>query len=105
ISQEIERHPAPELREVTASAETIRRMITGKVLAVDQDRVQAVFLALCKMAKVDPDAPRWDEYDGEESETNWQYVQRLWDTALEEEGNAPSFPEDPWARDSGSGDE
>jgi hypothetical protein len=93
ISQEIDRHPDPDLKEITASAETIRRMITGKVLPVERDRVYVVFRVLCELGKVNRDDPRWDSYDGdEEVETNWQYVQRLWDTALEEEADAPSFP-------------
>ena len=51
ISQAIERHPDPRLHEVTASAETIRRMITGKVLAVDRDRVQAASSRSAKWLK------------------------------------------------------
>lgn len=93
ISQEIERNPEPGLKEVTASAETIRRMITGKVLPVERDRVHVVFRVLCELGKVSPDDSRWDSYDrDEEVETNWQCVQRLWDTALEEEADAPPFP-------------
>lgn len=95
ISQAIERHSAPGISRVTASAETIRRMITGKVLPVERDRVRAVFRVLCELGEIDPDAPRWDEsygrYEGPD-ETNWQYLERLWDTALEEEADAPPFP-------------
>ena len=93
ISQAIERHSDPEISRVTASAETIRRMITGKVLPVERDRVRAVFHVFCELGGIDPDATRWHEYDrDEEPETNWQYVERLWDTALEEEADAPPFP-------------
>jgi len=124
ISQAIERDPDPELKEVTASAETIRRMITGKVLPVERDRVHAVFRVFCELGEIDPDASRWSEYDRyEEVETNWQYVQRLWDAALEEEADAPPFPRptpppppeptprtssaktDPWTNDGGYSDE
>jgi hypothetical protein len=85
ISQAIERHPDPRLVKVTASAETVRRMITGKVLPVNRDRVYAVFRVLCDMAEVDPDAERWGERDHrDDTETNWQYLQGLWDAALEE---------------------
>jgi len=37
---------------------------------------------------------RWEEdtYGREDTETNWQYVQRLWDTALEEQADPPPFP-------------
>jgi CRP/FNR family cyclic AMP-dependent transcriptional regulator len=75
-----------DLREITASVETVRRMVTGIVLPADQDRVYAVFRVLCEMADIDPDAPRWGDSDVP-SYTNWQHLQRLWDTALEgEEG-------------------
>lgn len=116
ISQAVERHTDPGISRVTASAETVRRMITGKVLPVERDRVRAVFRVLCELGGIDPGATRWDgEYDRyDEPETNWQYVERLWDTALEEEADAPPFPrpappppepaprtslpqEDPWA--------
>jgi hypothetical protein len=124
ISQAIERHSDPEINRVTASAETVRRMITGKVLPVERDRVRAVFRVLCEIGAIDPDTSRWDEYDRyEEPETNWQYVARLWDTALEEEADAPPFPrpvpppppeptrqtslphDDPWGSDSKLTDE
>ena len=122
VSQAIERHPDPRLDKVTASAETVRRMITGKVLPVDRNRVYAVFHVLCEMSKTDPDASRWDGYD-DDHETNWQYLQGLWDSALEEDDSAPSLPrptpppapepapparraaEDPWASDAGYSDE
>jgi hypothetical protein len=121
ISQAIERDPDPRLHEVTASAETIRRMITGKVLAVDRDRVQAVFLALCEMAEIGPDDPNYSDYGGYgEPESNWHCVRRLWDIALEEEADAPPLPEpvpepaptastrvspDPWSSDQPYSDE
>ena len=55
ISQAVAKHPDPRVREITASAETVRRMITGKVLPADRDRVHAVFRALCELAEIDPD--------------------------------------------------
>jgi hypothetical protein len=126
ISQAIERHADPRLDKVTASAETVRRMITGKVLP-ERERLYAVFRVLCDMAEVDPDAERWED-DGRysnypDTETNWQYLRRLWDAALEDESDAPPLPrptppppepepakgnsraaaasDDPWARDGG----
>ena len=60
ISQAIERHPDPRLDKVTASAETVRRMITGKVLP-ERERLYAVFRVLCDMAEVDPDAEHWED--------------------------------------------
>jgi len=64
VSQAVERHQDPRLVKVTASAETVRRMITGKVLPVDRDRVYAVFHVLCEMSEIDPGAPRWDDDGG-----------------------------------------
>jgi hypothetical protein len=96
-----------DLKEVTASTETIRRMLTGAVLTTDRDRVYAVFVTLCEMAGTEPHGQRWnDPYSDEE--TNWQCLRRLWDTALEEDAAAPSQPrsgfsqdkgDDPWAAD------
>ena len=128
ISQAVAKHPDPRVREITASAETVRRMITGKVLPADRDRVHAVFRALCELAEIDPDGQQdhQGDYDSRYDpppETNWQCVQRLWDAALEEEADAPPLPrpapppppapaprarpanEDPWANDSGYTDE
>jgi hypothetical protein len=132
ISQAIERHADPRLDKVTASPETVRRMITGKVLP-ERERLYAVFRVLCDMADVDPDALRDDDrgdYDPRYElppETNWEYLRRLWDTALEDESDAPPLPrptppppepkpapakknpwagnDDPWNRDSGYSDE
>jgi hypothetical protein len=95
ISQAIERHPDPRLDKVTASAETVRRMITGKVLP-ERERLYAVFRVLCDMAEVDPDAEHWDD-DGRynnysDPESHWQYLRQLWDNALEDESDAPPLP-------------
>jgi hypothetical protein len=76
VSQAVERHQDPRLVKVTASAETVRRMITGKVLPVDRDRVYAVFHVLCEMSEIDPGAPRWSDYDNDE--TNWEHLRTLW---------------------------
>lgn len=43
---------------MTASPETVRRMITGKALP-ERDRLYAVFRVLCDMAEVNPDAEHW----------------------------------------------
>ncbi len=129
ISQAIERHADPRLDKVTASPETVRRMIIGKVLP-EQDRLYAVFRVLCDMAEVDPGAERWDDdggYSHSDPESNWQYLRQLWDTALEDESDAPPLPRptppppesapakqdpwaatasnDPWTRDSRYSDE
>ena len=109
----------------------------GKVLP-EQERLYAVFRVLCDMAEVDPGAERWDDdggYSHPDPESNWQYLRQLWDTALEDESDAPPLPrptppppepkpapapapapakqspwaatasDDPWNRDSGYTDE
>jgi hypothetical protein len=93
-----------ELKEVTASQETVRRMLRGRTLPTDWDRVFAVFFVLCEMGNINPEDERWeDSYNG--SESNADYLKRLWDTALEEDPNPLPIPqpagrgpvEDPWA--------
>jgi hypothetical protein len=101
ISEMIDNHADPAISKVTATPETVRRMITGKVLPVEVARVRAVFIIFCELGGVDPDEMRWDNYRNDESETNWQYLRRLWDEALEEQpvSRAPMRNEDPWATD------
>jgi hypothetical protein len=79
----------PDLKEVTASQETVRRMLRGMVLPTDWDRVYAVLFVLCEMGNIDPEAERWEEPGYNESETNSEYLKRLWDNALEAEPNPP----------------
>jgi hypothetical protein len=110
VSEAIDNHADPEIRKVTASPETVRRMITGKVLPVEIGRVRAVFIIFCELSGEDPEGLRWSSYrnnydDDYADETNWQYVRRLWDLALEEEPALPApvrtlaRSEDPWAKD------
>ena len=102
ISEMIDNHADPEISKVTATAETVRRMITGKVLPVEVARVRAVFIIFCELGGVDPDESRWEDYRGDgPDETNWQYLRRLWDEALEEQpvSRVPARNEDPWATD------
>jgi hypothetical protein len=93
ISKAVEDHDDLRVKKVTASAETVRRMITGKVIP-EQERLYAVFRVLCDMAEVNPDAERWEDDGGysHDSDSNWQYLRQLWDTALENESDAPSLP-------------
>jgi hypothetical protein len=113
-----------DLKEVTASQETVRRMLKGMVLPTDWDRVYAVFFVLCEMGSIDPDADRWSNEDtryDDKPESNSEYLNRLWDVALEAEPNPPPLPrplprpatsqqahrgygqDDPWATDAPSG--
>jgi hypothetical protein len=95
-----------DLKEVTASQETVRRMLRGMALPADWDRVYAVFFVLCEMAGIDPEADRWEEPGYGESESKTGYLRRLWDEALEAPPPVPrpAVPrqasrgyEDPWA--------
>jgi hypothetical protein len=111
-----------DLKEVTASQETIRRILRGIVIPVDWNRVNAVFQVFCEIGEIDPDADRWEDshYGGSSEENNRENVRRLWDAALEEEPNpspiprptpprpdpalaASRFAGDPWARENSPG--
>lgn len=108
-SRRIEGHP-DLTREVTASQETVRRMLRGMVLPTDWNRVYAVFYVFCEMGGIDPEADRWEGDNYGQVESNGDYLKRLWDAALEETPNPPAIPRptpppqvspnlanDPWA--------
>jgi hypothetical protein len=80
-----------DLKEVTASQETVRRILRGIVIPTDWNRVNAVFQVFCEIGEIDPDADRWESRFDEE-ESNREYVRRLWDGALEEEPNPSPIP-------------
>lgn len=89
VSKQIEGRE--DLKEVTASQETVRRILRGIVIPTDWNRLNAVFQVFCEIGEIDPDADRWkDRFDG--SGSNREYVKRLWDAALEEESNPPEIP-------------
>ena len=81
-----------ELKEVTASQETVRRMLRGMTLPTDWDRIYAVFFVFCEMGNINPEAERWDDNSYGDPESNSQCLKRLWDIALEEEPNPPPIP-------------
>ena len=81
-----------DLKEVTASQETVRRLLQGMVLPTNWDRVYAVFFVLCEMGDIDPGAERWSGPRYDDSETNSEHLRRLWDEALEAEPNPPPIP-------------
>ncbi|MEU4411540.1 hypothetical protein AB0F88_44165 [Streptosporangium sp. NPDC023963] len=108
VSRAIEDHT--DLKEVTASQETVRRMLRGMVLPTDWNRVYAVFYVFCEMGGIDPESDRWENDNYREVESNGDYLKRLWDAALEETPHPPSIPRpsrpqqvtpdlgrDPWA--------
>jgi hypothetical protein len=87
-----------DLKEVTASQETVRRVLRGMVIPTDWNRVNAIFQVFCEEGGIDPE-------DG------------LWDRALEEEPDIAPMPrptpprpepsraatDDPWASEVGNG--
>jgi hypothetical protein len=102
-----------DLKEITASQETVRRMLKGMSLPTDWDRVYAVFFVLCEMGNIAPHVDRWEDSSYNDPESNSEYLKRLWDDALEAEPNALRIPRpaasrqadqsygeaDPWASD------
>ena len=81
-----------DLKEVTASQETVRRILRGTVVPTDWNRVNAVFQVLCEVGDIDPDVDRGDGRYDDDAESNREYLRRLWDEALEEEPQAPPIP-------------
>lgn len=80
----------------TASKETIRRMLLGKVLP-QWSTVEVVYLALCDLAGEDPNA---SHHDGGYGYTYRDEISRAWNDAIDEPPNRqiPAVPEDdPWA--------
>jgi hypothetical protein len=101
----------PALREIsravpddspgTASTETIRRMLRGKTVPVHWQTVDAVFTALCQLARVDPDEDIGDGFRGERP-TRRELVEGAWHRALDDPGpraGAAGRVNDPWALD------
>jgi hypothetical protein len=98
----------PGLREIsaavpddspgTASTETIRRILRGKTVPVHWETVDAVFTALCLLAKVDPDEDIGDGWRGE-TVTRRELVEGAWHRALDEPGRRAAPINDPWATD------
>jgi hypothetical protein len=79
----------------TASAETIRRMLHGKVPS-HWTTVEAVMVALCDLADIDPDERRSSEEWGDHT---WrERIESSWHQALD----APPARQDrdPWGSDS-----
>src|SRR5437899_12445580 len=63
-----------DLKEVTASQETVRRILRGTVIPTDWNRVNAVFQIFREIGEIDPDADCW-EYSRLDSErSNREYV-------------------------------
>ena len=91
----------PDLKEITASQETVRRMLRGIVIPTDWNRVNAVFQVFCEIGEIDPGADRWE--DSYSDEKNREYLRRLWDAALEDSrirrrfrGPPRLIPNPPW---------
>lgn len=81
-----------DLGEVTASQETVRRVLRGTVIPTDWRRVNAIFTVLCETGGINPDGERWDDSGYGPGESNREHLQRLWDEALEDQPDAPPVP-------------
>lgn len=68
----------------TASRETIRRMLSGAGVPARWDTVHAVFLVLCELANIKPEAPRWEDDRSGEWETRAQRMEEVWNEALDD---------------------
>lgn len=101
ISAWIAQKNANEETELGASAsiETIRRVMTGRVVPRNWKTVQAIFLALCGLAERDPDQHRWNHYNEDEGEESFRaVVKRYWNDALDDvqlTGSLPARPQPP----------
>src|SRR5690348_16646918 len=59
-----------DLKEVTASQETVRRILRGMVIPTEWNRVNAVFQVFCEIGDIDPNADRWEEDRYSDAESN-----------------------------------
>jgi hypothetical protein len=100
VSRRIEGRP--DLKEVTASQETVRRILRGMVIPTDWNRVNAIFQVFCELSETEPDSDRWEDTSYGDVQTKREHLRQLWDQALEEDPARPSSPrpaDDPWASD------
>ena len=69
----------------TASRETIRRMLVGEVVPAQWHTVNALLVALCKLAQRDPHAERWpDAPGGYEQPTHTEALEAAWHAAIDD---------------------
>ncbi len=69
----------------TASRETIRRMLNGTGIPTHWETVNAVFLALCELAEIDPTEQRGEDSYGDPSPSRVEQMATLWNGALDDE--------------------
>ncbi|MFG1912996.1 hypothetical protein [Kribbella sp. NPDC048928] len=82
----------------TASPETVRRVLVGKVQP-SWPTAEAILHALCALADLNVDADRWpdDNFHNERTVTRKSHLQALWNLMLDEEPAAAVPMRDPWA--------
>lgn len=81
----------------TASTETIRKMLRGDTVPAHWETVEAVTVALGRMAGIDLDDANW-QWDGVGGSPRKQ-VERLWHRALDEPDFFYGRSPDPWDGD------
>jgi hypothetical protein len=67
----------------TASRETIRRTLNGAV-PTRWTTAEAIFLALCELAQVDPEGDAWDADLYDQPPTRRERCRQLWNEAIDE---------------------
>jgi hypothetical protein len=104
ISQEIERSDL----HAAASPETIRRMLRGASVPRQWPIVKAVLVALCNIAKTDPDESfggyRDDSTRREELEGKWHKALDNPDLRYRQPARTGGAADDPWATSGSGGD-
>ncbi|MPY48787.1 hypothetical protein [Streptomyces acidicola] len=76
-----------EVSGQTVSRETARRLLVGRALG-RWKVVEALFVALCRISKTDPDVPKW-EGGYEDGPTYRDHLRNLWNTAIDAPAPTP----------------
>jgi hypothetical protein len=92
----------------TASAETVRRMLLGLTVPTHWPTVEAVLIALCDLAGINPDEVNDDYYRGD-GPSRREDLEQAWHRALDHpneirqptQGAFSGAASDPWASDAG----
>ncbi|MEJ3750229.1 hypothetical protein WEI85_44100 [Actinomycetes bacterium KLBMP 9797] len=77
----------------TASHETVRRTLQGLTVPASWATIEAIVVALCDLADVDPHSRRWasqESFNEEDDRTSIiDHVRKLWNKAIDDEPDPP----------------